>query len=168
MDARPNADSYSCPKGRLKAGLTASVPRLPDLAQCACRIQQTRRESRRLPIRFDAKTSPLPRDLKEWGLMMADCRVTDRHVIGGRAGDQRPMYLRFGARGSFWGCSGFSADLCKTLIEAEEGEVAPPWRSAGTSRPGSKSAGKPPAKSRIKASSAKSTAANSTLKRSFL
>lgn len=89
MDAKRNAESYAYPNGMLNTGWIAGVLRLPDPANGICYIQQTRSENHMLPIHFDPKTSPLPRDLKEWDLVMAYC-----HVNGGRDGDQRVVSLK--------------------------------------------------------------------------
>ena len=89
MDAKRNAESYSYPNGMLNTGWIAGVLRLPDPANGICYIQQTRSENHMLPIHFDPKTSPLPRDLKEWDLVMAYC-----HVQGSRDGDQRVVALK--------------------------------------------------------------------------
>lgn len=89
MDAKRNAESYSYPNGMLNTGWIAGVLRVPDPANGICYIQQTRSENHMLPIHFDPKTSPLPRDLKEWDLVMAYC-----HVGGSRDGDTRVVSLK--------------------------------------------------------------------------
>lgn len=90
MDAKRNAESYSYPNGMLNTGWIAGVLRLPPgTPPGLCFIQQTRSENHMLPIEFDPKTSPLPRDLKEWDLVMAYC-----HVSGSRDGDQRVVRMK--------------------------------------------------------------------------
>lgn len=89
MDAKKNTDSYSYPNGMLNTAWIAGVLRLPDRENGRCFIQQTRSENHMLPIEFDPKTTPLPRDLKEWDLVMAYC-----HCYGGREGEQRVVHMR--------------------------------------------------------------------------
>ncbi|ABM97176.1 DNA topoisomerase 3 [Methylibium petroleiphilum] len=78
---------------------------------------------------------------------------------------QRPMFLRSGGRGPFWGCSGYRDGDCKTIVEAEEGEVAPPPRGGGKAKPGAKARGKPAG---AKTTGARRPAAGSSPKGHFL
>lgn len=82
MDAKRNADSYSYPNGMLNSGWIVGVLRLPGEGKCF--IQQTASENHMLPVEFDPRQAPLPRDLKEWDLVMAYC-----HFIGARENDVR-------------------------------------------------------------------------------
>ncbi len=87
MDAKRNADSYSYPDGMLNSGWIAGVLRNP--GDGICYIQQTRSENHMLPIEFDPRKNPLPRDIREWDLVMAYC-----HVVGAKNDDQRIVRLR--------------------------------------------------------------------------
>lgn len=87
MDAKRNPDSYSYPQGMLNTGWIAGVLRKP--GDGICYIQQTRSENHMLPITFDPRKTPLPKDIKEWDLVMAYC-----HVIGGKDGDVRKATLK--------------------------------------------------------------------------
>lgn len=89
MDAKKNADSYSYPNGMLNTGWIAGVLRNPDPDNGICYIQQTRSENHMLPIEFDPRTAPLPRELREWDLVMAYV-----HVTGARDGDQRVVRVK--------------------------------------------------------------------------
>lgn len=91
QDAKRNADSYSYPNGMLNTAWIAGVLRLPPdgSRDGLCFIQQTRNENHMLPIEYDPKSCPLPRELKDLDLVMAYC-----HVHGGRDGDQRIVRLK--------------------------------------------------------------------------
>lgn len=78
----------------------------------------------------------------------------------------RPMYLRSGGRGPFWGCSGYKDGDCKTIVEAEPGEEAPPPR-AGAKKP-SKAAGKTSSTRSAGGRTRTAGASKSTSKGSFL
>ncbi|AET95519.1 hypothetical protein BSFA1_81910 (plasmid) [Burkholderia sp. SFA1] len=87
MDAKKNADSYSYPNGMLNSGYIGGVLRKPGDGMCY--IQQTRSENHMLPIEFDPKKTPLPRNLQEGDLVFAIC-----HAFGDKEGDQRVVRLR--------------------------------------------------------------------------
>lgn len=89
MDAKKNADSYSYPNGMLNTGWIAGVLRFPDHALGTCFIQQTANENHMLPISFDPRVAPLPRELKEFDLVMAYV-----HVSGAIEGDQRIVRVK--------------------------------------------------------------------------
>lgn len=84
QDAKRNTDSYSYPNGMLNQGFIAGVLRCNDPAKGICYIQQTRAENHMLPIHYDPKKNPIPRDIKEWDLIMAYV-----HTEGGMQGEDR-------------------------------------------------------------------------------
>ncbi|MEC4722200.1 hypothetical protein RY831_23840 [Noviherbaspirillum sp. CPCC 100848] len=87
LDAKRNTESYSYPNGMLNIGWIAGVLRHPGNGTCF--IQQTASENHMIPIEFDPRKSPIPRDVKELDIVMAYC-----HVIGFKDGDQRSLRLR--------------------------------------------------------------------------
>ncbi|WP_054893902.1 hypothetical protein [Pseudomonas sp. NBRC 111143] len=84
QDAKRKPDSYSYPNGMLNSGYIAGVLRLNDPVKGICYIQQTRAENHMLPIHYDPKKSPIPKDIKEWDLIMAFV-----HTDGAIEGDNR-------------------------------------------------------------------------------
>ncbi|HIH2745459.1 TPA: hypothetical protein ACYLN4_001143 [Burkholderia lata] len=86
MDAKRNSDSYSYPNGMLNSAYLTGVLRKP--GDGLCYIQQTRNENHMLPVEFDAKKTPLPRNIQEGDLISTIC-----HVSGRREGDQRIVVL---------------------------------------------------------------------------
>lgn len=104
QDAKRNPDSYSYPNGMLNSGYIAGVLRNVDPQNGLCYIQQTRSENHMLPVHYDPKKSPIPRDIKEWDLIMAYV-----HTEGDREGEERiaklksirfeaPNFMHMGAR----------------------------------------------------------------------
>ncbi|GMG94872.1 hypothetical protein ACUXAV_006592 [Cupriavidus metallidurans] len=89
MDAKKNADSYSYPNGMLNSGYVGGVLRNPDPVNGICYIQQTRNENHMLPIAFDPKKTPLPRNIQEGDLIFAIC-----HASGERKEDQRIVHMK--------------------------------------------------------------------------
>jgi hypothetical protein len=87
MDAQRNTDAYSYPNGMLNAAYISGVLRKPE--EGLCYIQQTRNENHMLPITFDPKKTPLPRNMKEGDLVSAIC-----HVEGEKQGDLRTVRLK--------------------------------------------------------------------------
>ena len=87
MDAKKNADSYSYPNGMLNSGYVGGVLRKP--GDGICYIQQTRNENHMLPIYFDPKKTPLPRNIQEGDLIFAIC-----HASGERTDDQRIVRMK--------------------------------------------------------------------------
>lgn len=81
QDAKRNSDSYSYPNGMLNSGYIAGVLRFNDPVKGICFIQQTRSENHMLPIYYDPKKSPVPREIKEWDLIMAYVH-TEGAVLG--------------------------------------------------------------------------------------
>lgn len=132
MDAKRNLDSYSYPDGMLNSGWIAGVLRNP--GDGVCYIQQTRSENHMLPIVFDPRKNPLPRELREWDLVMAYC-----HVIGGRDGEQRTCQLksiRFETANTMHMHKDFAHDLmrkwaAKVHAAAKDSGVPPAVESLG-------------------------------------
>lgn len=89
QDAKRNSDSYSYPNGMLNSGYIAGVLRLNDPVNGICYIQQTRSENHMLPIHYDPKKSPVPREIKEWDLIMAYV-----HTDGAMQGEERIARLK--------------------------------------------------------------------------
>lgn len=89
QDAKRNTDSYSFPNGMLNSGYIAGVLRNNDPVKGICYIQQTRSENHMLPIHYDPKKSPIPREIKEWDLIMAFV-----HADGAVEGENRIAKLK--------------------------------------------------------------------------
>ena len=89
QDAKRNTDSYSFPNGMLNSGYIAGVLRNNDPVKGICYIQQTRSENHMLPIHYDPKKSPIPREIKEWDLIMAFV-----HTDGAVEGEDRIAKLK--------------------------------------------------------------------------
>lgn len=89
QDAKRNTDSYSFPNGMLNSGYIAGVLRNNDPLKGICYIQQTRSENHMLPIHYDPKKSPIPREIKEWDLVMAYV-----HTEGAVEGEDRIAKLK--------------------------------------------------------------------------
>lgn len=126
MDAKKNADSYSYPNGMLNTGWIAGVLRFPDATKGICYIQQTPNENHMLPIEFDPKTSPLPRDLREMDLVMAYV-----HMYGSLEGDQRVVRaksIRFEAANAMH----MSKDFAEALVRKWASKVHEAARNTGT------------------------------------
>lgn len=126
MDAKKNADSYSYPNGMLNTGWIAGVLRNPDPANGICYIQQTGNENHMLPIEFDPRTSPLPRELKEFDLVMAYV-----HVTGAREGDQRLVRvksIRFEAANAMH----MSKEFAEALVKKWAAKVHDAAKNTGT------------------------------------
>lgn len=87
LDAKRKTQSYSYPNEMLDIGWIAGVLRHPENGTFF--IQQTASENYMIPIEFDSRKSPIPRDVQELDIVMAYC-----HVIGFKDGDQRTLHLR--------------------------------------------------------------------------
>ncbi|MGN7496371.1 hypothetical protein [Pseudomonas lactis] len=109
MDAKRNPDSYSYPNGMFNSGYIAGVLRKPDLVAGTCFIQQTRSENHMLPVHFDPKKSPIPRDITDGSLVMAYAHVEGATIDGQRIARlksirfEAPNFMHLGPR--------FHADL---------------------------------------------------------
>ena len=95
QDAKRNPDSYSYPNGMLNSGYIAGVLRKNDPVNGICYIQQTKSENHMLPIHYDPKKSPIPREIKEWDLVMA--YVHTEGMLDGENRIARVKSIRFEA-----------------------------------------------------------------------